>query len=1046
MTNSRSRGNSDRTSLLHHPSPDPPATTPQKEILASNAAIHFIPAYDESLDTTQPMSSPEHSFTQDNETHTFRPEPLTATPRGVTPSPPSKSLQQKPIGTTRRLSQPSQSNPAQDTPPVDRRKSTGTRMGRLASLFSSRAIVPSNQRTAVKSNDPPTSPSPPQSDSSPAYVGWPGTQDPRGATVSLEHSSYEGSDRDRADPPLSKRTAESAANSKRSPTEADKVHRLAAPMRSQVRGVNDIYGNEGNEGNNQTLRPLVDPWGMVTSDQCSEVSTAYSKTSSAYFPADPAARRQYEPAYSKQAAATVMRMGSQPQVPTEENMRLKEQFSPPLRPYPSNAKGFSALLDKTREVPNLMDGTESESTHSSVSGLQTRVTRKPRRAPDHEDQILEEVSSDIFDGLSRTLPKYADAESDVFDGISYAGASKAGGANNYRPQPEEQYHTLGAKPRDDQQNLQLVLLGGGLTTIQTTADAFSKRVTASDFDDNLTNSDYDQYGFARIPGFDKMASAGKHRNDRSLGGVATKMTPIAKQQQLQQQQPPMKTQEAIRKYSKSPVDPSAGSDASGSSLFSDPYRAEGFGGSANGNLQKYYVHPDQMKVIVKKFRKMSSNRSPNLCYDEIEREEDATKAFALSEMRSRIMEKDIERGLERRGGTTVVDDLVLTSYGRAALRVRDALVVAKAWRDGGMPQDVINTAMLTCRAERSYYVLRPKRNYTSGHRFAWEEVTWVDDMELNRYRCHSIGPRHLRGFEMFTIGDCQSILLKLCNEQCQELRTALNNATERQIEAEIQMRIEGDQADDGMMTEAEMIYLGSMEEVKMVSHKLVLADKAFGMVRNRIENLVAKYESLLVKFETDTDSIAPSSVLTADSSYYSEYDSAMEEQREREVLARRAERAEVRAELAAREANLSKQRVREVRKEMETEIQRLQKKLQELQSEASSAVPEKDHSMVLARAISTAGSRASANNSKLDEIKQRFRSRAAGRNGSQTPFPSNGVPPRPNALPTTGVRNPRGTETLSKQRNALLRSVGEEMYQHLDFYERSLKAVETPQS
>ena len=42
--------------------------------------------------------------------------------------------------------------------------------------------------------------------------------------------------------------------------------------------------------------------------------------------------------------------------------------------------------------------------------------------------------------------------------------------------------------------------------------------------------------------------------------------------------------------------------------------------------------------------------------------EDSKKAFALFELRSRIMEFDIERGLDRKGGTVVVDDVVNKEY------------------------------------------------------------------------------------------------------------------------------------------------------------------------------------------------------------------------------------------------------------------------------------------------------------------------------------------------------------------------------------------------
>lgn len=272
---------------------------------------------------------------------------------------------------------------------------------------------------------------------------------------------------------------------------------------------------------------------------------------------------------------------------------------------------------------------------------------------------------------------------------------------------------------------------------------------------------------------------------------------------------------------------------------------------------------------------------------------------------------------------------------------------------------------------------------------------------------------------------------------------------------------DGDFGGDGMMTEAEMTYLSSMEEVKVISHKLVLADKAFGLVRNRIQNLVSKYEALLVKFENDAESIAPSSVITAESSYYSDYTGSFEEEREREALARRARRAELRAELAAREANLAKQRTRELRKAKEVEIQKLQQKLNDLQSESSCAMAEREHSVVLARAIragrqnlggdqqnrNAAGPSRNTGMSKIDEVKQRFRNRAAGRN-SQNSTATNNNQRSANDVP---YARPRGNhdqeqqQAASRARSALFRSVGEEMFQHLDFYERSLKAVESRQ-
>jgi hypothetical protein len=236
---------------------------------------------------------------------------------------------------------------------------------------------------------------------------------------------------------------------------------------------------------------------------------------------------------------------------------------------------------------------------------------------------------------------------------------------------------------------------------------------------------------------------------------------------------------------------------------------------------------------------------------------------------------------------------------------------------------------------------------------------------------------------------------------------------------------------DDMMTEAEMTYLTSMEEVKTISHKLVLAETAFGLVRDRIEKLVAKYEALLVKFES-ADSIAASSIVTA-SSYYSEYSSSSQE--ERNVMARRTQRAELRAELAAREAMLGKQEPRMVHQEKEDQLHVLQQRLNDLQSESSAAITEREHSVVLARAI-TAKSRngvetekSRISKSKIDDVKQRFRNRAAGK--------SNG---NPSASYTPSPSRAMDGDTA---RSNLYRAVGEEMFQHLDFYERSLKAVES---
>jgi hypothetical protein len=1073
----------------------------------------------------------------------------------------------------------------------------GGRIARLASLFSSRAIVPSSgneTRNATTSVDPVSGPppskaaaagpvvasasasaSPPGSESSSGYIGWPGTQDKRGGTVVVE-SSYEESDvgmgvkdyqrvveenvnREVSNwmndsqcgdsdseqsspqrshtrgnnhqssgqaatppPPAFAPSTHSSSSPPRSMTamparqDLDKVHRLVSsparapttilsPLSNRIHSIQEVYGQDGakhDDGDDcKVITTMTDPW----SDTLSDLSTSYSKTSSAYFnPREVQAIRKGKTDYvaavrqNRQAAAAVMRRQSPQQQQqqemttvssqqrttsrttrtlTEESLALKDHYSPPHRTYnASNAVGFRGLLNKSQDVPNLMDDVASD-TASSVSGATSRYSssndnRKTyfdSRSTRQQQQERIDEEDDFGSQLTGTKSNnFDDSESDVFDGLSAVGGrprtSVDGPTQDGRritpllyPSPEEENDEdeeedhadggiLGARSRTAMSDLNVALLGGGLTAIQTTVYDFTGRKTASDFDDNLTNSDYDQYGFAKLPTFREMAVAGRNQHDRSLSA-----------QSLQFAQPSQRVRQGMVQNNAKKRDNGgsglASGSESGSSLFSDHYPTEEWGHNVSRDLSIYYVHPEEMKILVRKFRKMSRDLFPRLDYDDLEREEDATKAFALSEMRSRIMEKDIERGLERRGGTTVVDDIVMTPFNQAALRVRDAVIVAKAWRDGATPQDVINTSLLTRRSERTFYIPRHRVSPRGVAENTWEEVTWIDDMEMSRYRCHSIGPRHLKGTEMFTIGDCQSILLKLCNERCQELRRALNKATKQQIEAEEEMKAEGEGFDDGMMTEAEMTYLTSMEEVKTISLNLVLAEKAFTLVRDRIEKLVAKYEALLVRFDSETESVAPSSIFTSNSSYYSEdYSYASAEEREKEVLTRRAERAELRAELAAREAMLSKQQAKSIRDQKEQELNTLKARLVDLQSESSAAITEREHSVVLARAITAnsrgvgssiqarknggsssgpvSGSRISR--SKIDDIKKRFRDRSAAKNSTGSLAGSDVSPSNLNRS-----RNPPNSSA-----NTFYRTVGEEMYQQLDFYERSLKAVE----
>jgi hypothetical protein len=282
-----------------------------------------------------------------------------------------------------------------------------------------------------------------------------------------------------------------------------------------------------------------------------------------------------------------------------------------------------------------------------------------------------------------------------------------------------------------------------------------------------------------------------------------------------------------------------------------------------------------------------------------------------------------------------------------------------------------------------------------------------------------------------------------------------------------------------MMTEAEMTYLTSMEEVKTISKRLVVAEKAFSWVRDRIQKLVCKYENLLVKIESDSIIGAPSSVLTSGTSYYSDDDNSRyssDDDKEKVMLARRARRAELRAEVAAREAFLAKQEAQQIREEKQRELDvlqvgcftcdfhflscsyththvdslsffhALQKKLYEMQEESSTAIAEKEQSVTLARAIAhetksavmERGATPRISQERINDVKSKFRARMAHRNRSS---PASSQQSSPRRSPPAPERPPQRSPLNLNSR--LRMTAGEEMFQHLDFYERSLKAVDS---
>lgn len=125
--------------------------------------------------------------------------------------------------------------------------------------------------------------------------------------------------------------------------------------------------------------------------------------------------------------------------------------------------------------------------------------------------------------------------------------------------------------------------------------------------------------------------------------------------------------------------------------------------------------------------------------------------------------------------------------------------------------------------------------------------------------------------------------------------------------------LDGDQL---IVAEAEQLYRDATIEVKQLSMKLVLADRAFSLVRSRMEKLVETIESLLVHMENDDTTPEGASLSGGET----DDDDDLDEDREREKLVERAKRAEMSAEIATREILLAKQEAEKMSAEKQREI------------------------------------------------------------------------------------------------------------------------------
>lgn len=616
------------------------------------------------------------------------------------------------------------------------------------------------------------------------------------------------------------------------PASQSGAHSVAGTSASTTLSIHNLFAEDTPSRTPTQVFGRDDPWDVDSSSQPpSSPGTSVSKDSSAFFHMGNGVANGLsssfltsDPSYGVRtnvvgAASIIRRKLSDPQPPTERALEVQNHFIPPPRSFASGGRGYRGYLDKRQDVLNLMDADLDDSDSMASSKATSVASERPTRPASATNRLAAHVA--------RTKPVVSardlDDESDVFDDISKFGipsisSTEVKNSNGLRSVHEGQkLLSASTAPKQDDE-LNVITLRGGLRVIQTTQQDFEMRTRPTEFDENLSSSEVDQYGFVKTPAFREMMTAGRRDADsakyapsrkivrgndapqhrpthltfahkRTLSGLdppAGKLA-VSSELTLREELPNSPRKRHLLPMSRGGVFDAALSDAGSGAGFSDYHDHHSIAlVPYYGDLSKYRVSPGASKQLVRAYRDMSRVASTGrMSRVEFQKFEDAKKGFALSEMRSRIMEKDLERGLERQGGTVPVDDIALTPYYQASHRVRDAVIVSKAWRDGASPNDVVTAINMTRRTERTYYVKRRmnqtlnrshmsdsmsvasdySRNGSQGASFM-EEVAWMDDTDFMQMRCPSLGPRTMRGFEMFTIGDCQSILLKLTNERC----------------------------------------------------------------------------------------------------------------------------------------------------------------------------------------------------------------------------------------------------------------------------------------
>mmetsp|Transcript_12143 Transcript_12143/g.22740 ORF Transcript_12143/g.22740 Transcript_12143/m.22740 type:complete len:1192 (-) Transcript_12143:62-3637(-) len=652
----------------------------------------------------------------------------------------------------------------------------------------------------------------------------------------------------------------------------------------------------------------------------------------------------------------------------------------------ANVKGFRGFINKTMDIPNLMDDVESVTSASTSAAFRKQ--------------------------------EYGDVESDVFDGVGSVDCATLSSQNERNRLNEKM------NGNDNSQTINVLKLKCGISSVQTSPECFDKRMTSADFDAGLSESDTDHAMRLHI---------GKKNNNPVLPGHYDEI---------------------------SSRDTESDNDESASTFSGE--------GILDGtcDLSIFAVSSSQVRKFVKAYRSMSQFVNAGMIS---QHEEDAKKAFALLEMRSRIMQTDIERGFDRTGGTITVDDLVMTRYFKACCRVRDAVIVSKAWRDGATPQDARTALNLT--EDRDFYVKRinhmihPSSNLSFDQQsinssssqilVSYERIGWIDDTDFSLIKC--FGAKILRGPGIFTVGDCQSMLLKLTHEHLENVREEVKGASSRLLIAEQMLKDEGFHSSS--MTEAEIEYLEIMEDVKLLATKQSKAEKAFNLVKSEIEDLVQQYEDILEQMDDENSSVSSYDSAEKsdieDNECYSSDDSYYEKER----LARRVQRAELKAEVAAREAQLAKiemektkQEAERIRLEKEEELQLLKQKLEDL--EAKSAIISSDFEAKLTSqkliegvtqkkkvSFDTESSQVSA----TDPKSWLYAASAAGSDPDQNETKARvkaKFRQRRSKLHEENVARGGNPKDSNNQQIANKHRISGQVHQRLEFYERSLQSVQ----